>query len=392
MTRTPSLWLALALLAASAMPGHGQEGGLPLPERNPARLERSTIGPATPPAEQKPNLPGDQPTVQWEDPKVAAAIAVCAKLLDGVTLDYEQLPPIKRGSCGAPAPILVKSIGKDPAVAIEPPATITCPLAAALDAWFKERVQPAAAAFGSAVVKIRNASSYKCRNRYGGANTRISEHALANALDISEFVLASGQRVTVLQSWPRFVSTAALSAIPAPPLPNPHRVADRVAVEAAMAPIETTGAIIPVSSTRSSGSSASGAPTTATTNPFVGASPPPAARSPLPRTLTMTAADRLGAIYRAKVRANPFVTPLPAARNAPAPEPAQEKDGETEAKLSAPQPARKLDPVEEAAFVRAIHADACKEFETVLGPAANEAHRDHFHFDMKKRRYVKICE
>jgi len=42
--------------------------------------------------------------------------------------------------------------------------------------------------------------------------------------------------------------------------------------------------------------------------------------------------------------------------------------------------------------VRGIHADGCKTFETVLGPNANVAHRNHFHLDMKKRRYVKICE
>ena len=33
-----------------------------------------------------------------------------------------------------------------------------------------------------------------------------------------------------------------------------------------------------------------------------------------------------------------------------------------------------------------------RAFETVLGPDANEAHKNHFHLDMKKRRYVKICE
>jgi hypothetical protein len=46
--------------------------------------------------------------------------------------------------------------------------------------------------FGSPVVKIQNASSYVCRNRYGGASTPLSEHALANAFDVSEFVLANG--------------------------------------------------------------------------------------------------------------------------------------------------------------------------------------------------------
>ena len=37
-------------------------------------------------------------------------------------------------------------------------------------------------------------------------------------------------------------------------------------------------------------------------------------------------------------------------------------------------------------FVKKIHDDACGTFETVLGPEANEAHKNHFHLDMKERR------
>lgn len=38
------------------------------------------------------------------------------------------------------------------------------------------------------------------------------------------------------------------------------------------------------------------------------------------------------------------------------------------------------------AFVRKLHAGACGTFTTVLGPEANEAHRNHFHFDLAERR------
>jgi len=36
-------------------------------------------------------------------------------------------------------------------------------------------------------------------------------------------------------------------------------------------------------------------------------------------------------------------------------------------------------------FLRAMHASACRRFGTVLGPEANEAHRNHFHFDLAER-------
>ena len=33
-------------------------------------------------------------------------------------------------------------------------------------------------------------------------------------------------------------------------------------------------------------------------------------------------------------------------------------------------------------FLRRLHKGACGTFGTVLGPDANEAHRNHFHFDL----------
>jgi hypothetical protein len=108
----------------------------------------------------------------------------------------------------------------------------------------------------------------------------LSEHALANAIDIPEFVLASGERITVLDNWPKNPFTPPL------PLPNPVRVA-------------AAGSLMPVSSS-----------------------------------------------------------------------------------LSAEQKSK---------FVKYLHDDACSTFTTVLGPDANEAHKNHFHFDMKQRR-ASLCQ
>ena len=46
----------------------------------------------------------------------------------------------------------------------------------------------------------------------------------------------------------------------------------------------------------------------------------------------------------------------------------------------------------EAGFLRRLHKGACGTFGTVLGPEANEAHRDHFHFDLAARRRNAFCE
>ena len=392
MRRDLKFLLALVGLVVAVLPASAQEP--PRPERNPARSAQPTDT-AVPVLE--PDLPGDKPTVAWKDPKVATARAACAEMLAGITLDYDQLDPIKKGLCGAPAPILVRSIGSDPPVTISPPATMKCTLAVALNAWLKDTVQPAASVLGSSVVKLRNASAYKCRNRYGGANTPISEHALANALDISEFVFASGQRFKVLGNWPYGASAGPLA--PEPPLPNPRRLAEEFALEDAAISRETTGSVVAVSN-RASFGGALAAVTKVKSNPFVRPSPPPVARpplSPVPQTrparrsegrVSTPVATAKSTTKSNPFKSNPFISPLPPpGGTAPAPEPAPALEADEE-----PSSPRMLQAQDASAFMRVVHDDACKTFETVLGPETNAAHKDHFHFDMKKRRYVKICE
>ena len=44
-------------------------------------------------------------------------------------------------------------------------------------------------------------SSYSCRNAYGRAHGRVSEHGKANAVDIGSFVTARGQAALVVADW-----------------------------------------------------------------------------------------------------------------------------------------------------------------------------------------------
>jgi hypothetical protein len=221
--------LALVALCACPLAATAKTGAAPpLPDRNPLiALAQADAAPPLPdrnplrpgkPAEAKPVLPGERPTVPWTEAEIDAAKAKCKELLTGDPLDYEVLPPIKEGICGTPAPVLLRAVGTDPKVTINPPATISCPMADVLGEWLRDTVQPEAKKlFGSTVVKIQNATSYACRNRYGGDATPLSEHALANALDVSEFVLANGERITILDDWPKVVEA------PPPPEANPNR-------------------------------------------------------------------------------------------------------------------------------------------------------------------------
>jgi hypothetical protein len=209
-----------------------------------------------------------------------------------------------------------------------------CSLASGLNAWINKTLQPQAKAMlGKQVVKLHNATSYSCRNRYGGESTPLSEHALANAIDISEFVFESGEMVTVLASWPRTVT-----ALPVPPgRAEPHTVA-----------AETTGPI-----------------------------------TPAPRDLSRRSSDHGQGERRddpSPYRPNPrlsFVVPgcgqsaaaaLPAGAVAPGIQSRTELKGE---------------------FVKIVRRPR-HTFGTVLGPSQRA--KDHFHFDMKARRRAAICE
>jgi hypothetical protein len=350
-----------ALLLAFPVVAYAESADTPpRPDRNPSRQAAPKRNPvrAEAPETEHPVLPGDAPTMAWTDAEVAAAEADCIKLLAGVALEYEKLAPIKQGICGAPAPILVKSIGSDPKVAIEPPATMTCKLAIGLSAWLSKTVQPKARALMDApVVKLHNATSYACRNRYGGETTPLSEHALANALDVSEFVFQSGKTITVLAAWPH--------AVP-PRLPKPADVAtvspspvhDPIGVEIADDYTSSTSSISTTSLGRSLVKPIT-ARSTVMLNPFV---------API------------------DAKTNPFVVPTAVAKVAPSAPPAPPAP-EAPA-LPALQPS--IDAKSE--FVRTVHDEACNVFGTVLGPEANEAHKNHFHLDMKKRRRSAFCE
>lgn len=77
--------------------------------------------------------------------------------------------------------------------------TMTCPLAAALHVWERHAVIPAAESeLGEAPSRIDTYGTYSCRKVRGGRPGRWSQHATANAVDISGFSFDGRERITVL--------------------------------------------------------------------------------------------------------------------------------------------------------------------------------------------------
>ncbi|MBX3724530.1 MAG: extensin family protein [Xanthomonadales bacterium] len=84
------------------------------------------------------------------------------------------------------------------------PFTLSCPAALSLALWERHALQQAARLhLGAEVRAIEQLGSYACRNLYGAEGRRRSQHATADALDISGFVLSDGRRIRVLRDWRR---------------------------------------------------------------------------------------------------------------------------------------------------------------------------------------------
>lgn len=103
--------------------------------------------------------------------------------------------------CGALKPFAMAGAASG-SVELKPAALLRCPMVPAVDYWVQSVVKPAARRhLGQEIVEIKVAGSYSCRpiNHVDGG--RLSEHGHANAIDVSTFVLASGEHVTVKTGW-----------------------------------------------------------------------------------------------------------------------------------------------------------------------------------------------
>jgi hypothetical protein len=159
--------------------------------------------PPTPLGDSKPPAASEEAPetkTTWSTDEVLEARARCVELLAPVIAEVIVAPAIRAGPCGTPAPIVVKSIGTSIRVAMNPPITVNCKMAAALHTWLERNVQPAARQFlGEEIAAVSGALGYQCRNRADIGRT--SQHGFANAIDILGFVTRSGRRLSVLDDW-----------------------------------------------------------------------------------------------------------------------------------------------------------------------------------------------
>ena len=125
--------------------------------------------------------------------------AACIAELREAGLEVEPIPDLHQGTCGYRQAVeLTRSFHSYSA-----PVAGQCALAAALVVWERDVLVPVAVRrLGAPVARIELAApAYQCRPIAGRSDGRMSEHAYADAIDISGFTLVNGRVISVREGW-----------------------------------------------------------------------------------------------------------------------------------------------------------------------------------------------
>ncbi len=173
----------------------------------------------TAPAKQVAQEPFFNVQMSGKTPKLAfleyfnAAKPTCMAQLQHSSAVFIPLPNLQtRHGCGYKDAVLVLMVGS---VRLSRPTILQCKTALRLSRWVTHDVQPAAQTLlGTTVKKIKISDHYSCRLKGGRklvekpgrkvwrpATRRMSQHAFANAVDISRIWFANGHESRVMMDW-----------------------------------------------------------------------------------------------------------------------------------------------------------------------------------------------
>ncbi len=142
----------------------------------------------------------DHPPGWTTQTKLAALrddLAACRQVLAEGSVAFTELPSAGEGACRR------EDRTRADGGLLSPGAPqMTCGTMLGYEVWLRHSVQPLAEdLLGSPVARIEHLGTYNCRRIGGGPQSDWSEHATGNAIDIAAFVLADGQRISVLDQW-----------------------------------------------------------------------------------------------------------------------------------------------------------------------------------------------
>ena len=130
----------------------------------------------------------------------AACMAVLQRARAAGFVSFTQ-PPAMSGVCPLATPIRIQRFGH---VTLSSSFLASCALAVSSTMFVIQANKTATSSpAGSRLARIEHVGSYACRNIYHRAQGRRSEHASADAWDVTAFRLASGARISVGHDWHR---------------------------------------------------------------------------------------------------------------------------------------------------------------------------------------------
>jgi hypothetical protein len=177
--RSVKLIAALLLFAAAA--GSAAAESIPLPRPRPA-----------PAATQEENV------------QMQAEPSECRLRLGEKLAIAPSVPAIDRpGGCIAPDVVRLDAIvlKNGTRVAVSPPATLRCTMAEEIVHWVRDDLVAAIRDLGSSLRAIDDYASFDCRGRNNIPGARLSEHGLANALDVRSLRLGNGELVKLTDPY-----------------------------------------------------------------------------------------------------------------------------------------------------------------------------------------------
>jgi len=123
----------------------------------------------------------------------------CMAALERASVDFRPVLPEQRDNgCGYDDGVRLLKSDIDYGSRI----LLTCPAMLALLSWERHVLVPKAREYFDRKVRTTGQlGTYACRKIGGQKGSRLSQHAYANAIDISGFTLEGGERISVQRDW-----------------------------------------------------------------------------------------------------------------------------------------------------------------------------------------------
>lgn len=180
---------ALVLTCAASIEASAK---VPLPRARPAEA------PAADRPQPEQGGAADQPAEPPES-KPPELSACRLALTDSIAI-APSIPSIKGpGGCGGDDLVRLEAVVLSPTqrVALKPAAILRCAMATAVAEWVRTDMAPLAVGLGTTISELDNFDSFECRGRNRVKGAKLSEHGLANALDVRGMKFANGSTLSL---------------------------------------------------------------------------------------------------------------------------------------------------------------------------------------------------